>query len=206
LSIALIGTAVWLLSVLWFQIGSAATGIIASLMIAIACSIWQYRHLGDKARFATWIVVGLLTAISMVGAHSFIGAGGDRVAAVDDKTWRKFDLAAVDTEVAKGNTVLVDVTADWCLTCQVNKSLVLNRGRVAEILGAGTIIAMKADWTKPDPAITAYLKSFGRYGIPFNVVYGPSMPRGVPLPEILTDSSVLAAFEKAGGKAALAGR
>ena len=206
LSIALIGTAVWLLSVLWFQIGSAATGIIASLMIAIVFSIWQYRHLGDKARFATWIVVGLLTAISMVGAHSFICAGGDRVAAADDKTWRKFDLAAVDAEMVKGNTVFVDVTADWCLTCQVNKSLVLNRGRVAEILGAGTIIAMKADWTKPDPAITAYLKSFGRYGIPFNVVYGPSMPRGVPLPEILTESSVLAAFEKAGGKAALAGR
>jgi suppressor for copper-sensitivity B len=206
LSIALIGTAVWLLSVLWFQIGSAATGIVASLMIAIAFSIWQYRHLGDKARFATWIVVGLLTAISMVGAHSFIGSGEDRVAAADDKTWRKFDLAAVAAEVAKGNTVFVDVTADWCLTCQVNKSLVLNRGRVAEILGAGTIIAMKADWTKPDPAISAYLKSFGRYGIPFNVVYGPSMPRGVLLPEILTESSVLAAFEKAGGKAALAGR
>jgi suppressor for copper-sensitivity B len=206
LSIALIGTALWLLSVLWFQIGSAATGIIASLMIAIAFSIWQYRHLGDKARFATWIVVGLLTAISMVGAHSFIGAGDDRVVAADDKTWRKFDLVAVSAEVAKGNTVLVDVTADWCLTCQVNKSLVLNRGRVAEILGAGSIIAMKADWTKPDPAISAYLKSFGRYGIPFNVVYGPSMPNGVPLPEILTESSVLAAFEKAGGKAALAGR
>lgn len=206
LSIALIGTAVWLLSVLWFQIGSAATGIIASLMIAIAFSIWQYRHLGDRARFATWIVVGLLTAISMVGANSFTGAGTDRVVADDDRTWRKFDLAAVNAEVAKGNTVLVDVTADWCLTCQVNKSLVLNRGRVAEILGAGSIIAMKADWTRPDPAITAYLKSFGRYGIPFNVVYGPSMPKGVPLPEILTESNVLAAFEKAGGKAALAGR
>jgi suppressor for copper-sensitivity B len=206
LSIALIGTAIWLLSVLWFQIGSAATGIIASLMIAIAFTIWQYRHLGDKARFATWIVVGLLTAISMVGAHSLTGAGGDSAIAANDKTWRKFDLAAVEAEVAKGNTVFVDVTADWCLTCQVNKSLVLNRGRVAEILGEGRIIAMKADWTKPDPAIFAYLKSFGRYGIPFNVVYGPSMPRGVPLPEILTESSVLAAFEKAGGKAALAGR
>lgn len=206
LSIALVGTALWLLSVLWFQIGGAATGIIASLMIAIAFSVWQYRHLGEKARFATWVVVGMLTAISMVGAGSFAGAGGDRIAAADDKIWRKFDIAAVKAEVAKGNTVLVDVTADWCLTCQVNKSLVLNRGRVAEILGDGRIIAMKADWTKPDPVISDYLKSFGRYGIPFNVVYGPSMPNGVPLPEILTESSVLAAFEKAGGKAALAKR
>tara|TARA_R110000868_G_scaffold134793_2_gene347018 strand:- start:3355 stop:5535 length:2181 start_codon:yes stop_codon:yes gene_type:complete len=206
LSIALIGTAVWLLSVLWFQIGSAATGIIVTLMIAIAFSVWQYRHLGEKARFATWIVVGLLTAISMVGANSFIGAGADRVVAAEDDTWRKFDPAAIGTEVAKGNTVFVDVTADWCLTCQVNKSLVLNRGRVGEILGAGRIVAMKADWTKPDPAIADYLKSFGRFGIPFNVVYGPAMPGGVPLPEILTESAVLAAFEKAGGKAVLAGR
>lgn len=208
LSIALIGTAVWLLSVLWFQIGSAATGIIASLMLAIAFSVWQYRHLGEKARFATWVVVGLLTAISMVGATSFNGAGPERsfAAGEADKTWRKFDLAAVQAEVAKGKTVFVDVTADWCLTCQVNKSLVLNRGRVAEILAEGRIIAMKADWTKPDPVISDYLKSFGRYGIPFNIVYGPAMPRGVPLPEILTESSVLAAFEKAGGKAYLAGR
>lgn len=208
LSIALIGTAVWLLSVLWFQIGSAATGIIASLMVAMAFAVWQYRHLGEKARFATWVVVGLLTAISMVGASSFNGEGPVRSIAAGeaDKTWRKFDLSSVQAEVEKGNTVFVDVTADWCLTCQVNKSLVLNRGRVAEILKEGRIIAMKADWTKPDPVISEYLKSFGRYGIPFNVVYGPAMPRGVPLPEILTESSVLAAFEKAGGKAFLAGR
>ncbi|CAN0574330.1 unnamed protein product, partial [Laminaria digitata] len=178
LSIALIGTALWLLSVLWFQIGSAATGIIATLMVAMAFAVWQYRHLGDKARFTTWIVVGLLTAISMMGASSFNGEGPERSLAAGeaDKTWRKFDIVAVQAEVAKGNTVLVDVTADWCLTCQVNKSLVLNRGRVAEILGEGRIVAMQADWTKPDPMISDYLKSFGRYGIPFNVVYGPAAP------------------------------
>jgi len=50
------------------------------------------------------------------------------------------------------------------------------------------------------------LRSFGRFGIPFNVVYGPMAPNGVPLAEILTESSVLAAIQKAGGKAALAVR
>ena len=206
LSIALIGTAAWLLSVLWFQIGGAATGMIALLMVAIAFIVWQYRHLTERARFATWVVIGLLTAISMVGAGSFADAGRERLIAAEDKIWRNFDPAAIDAEVAMGNTVLVDVTADWCLTCQVNKSLVLNRGRVADILGAGSVVAMKADWTKPDPRIAAYLKSFGRYGIPFNVVYGPTAPNGVPLPEILTESGVLAAFEQAGGKKALAVR
>ncbi len=206
LSIALVGTALWLLSVMWFQIGGPATTMIALLMAAIAFTVWQYRHLSDRARFATWIVVGLLTAISMVGAGSFADGGTSGEAAANDATWRKFDLAAIDREVAKGNTVLVDVTADWCLTCQVNKSLVINRGRVAEIIGDGRIVAMKADWTRPDPVIADYLKSFGRFGIPFNAVYGPSAPKGVPLPEILTESAVLTAIGKAGGTAAIAAR
>jgi suppressor for copper-sensitivity B len=206
LSIALVGTALWLLSVMWFQIGGPATMMIALLMTAIGFTIWQYRHLSDRARFATWIVVGLLTAISMVGAGSFAGGGASGEVAAKDDVWRKFDLAAIDREVAKGNTVLVDVTADWCLTCQVNKSLVINRGRVAEIIGGGRIVAMKADWRRPDPEIAAYLKSFGRFGIPFNAVYGPSAPNGVPLPEILTESAVLAAIGKAGGAAAIAAR
>ncbi len=206
LSITLIGTALWLLSVLWFQIGGAATTMIALLMVAIAFTVWQCRYLTERARFATWVVISLLTAISMVGADSFADAERDLLVAAEDETWRKFDLAAIDAEISRGNTVLVDVTADWCLTCQVNKSLVLNRGQVAEILVAGSVIAMKADWTKPDPVVTAYLKSYGRFGIPFNVVYGPTAPRGVPLPEILTESAVLAAFEQAGGKKALARR
>ncbi|MEX2454199.1 MAG: protein-disulfide reductase DsbD domain-containing protein [Rhodospirillaceae bacterium] len=200
LSVALVGTAAWLLSILWFQIGSSATAIIALLMAAIGFTVWQYRHLGDRARFATWAVVGLLTAISMVGAESFVGNGPERRTAAED-VWRPFDAHAIAAEVAAGRTVLVDVTADWCLTCQVNKSLVLNRGRVAEILEGGGVVAMKADWTRPDAGIAAYLQSFGRFGIPFNVVYGPAAPQGVPLPELLTEAAVLSGFERAGGAA-----
>ena len=56
---------------------------------------------------------------------------------------------------------------------------------------------MKADWTRPDPVISDFLASFGRYGIPFNVVYGPGAPQGTPLPEILTRSSVMDAMKDA---------
>ena len=56
------------------------------------------------------------------------------------------------------------------------------------------ILAMQADWTRPNADIAAFLKSFGRYGIPFNVVYGPRRPNGLPLPEILTENAVLEAL------------
>jgi suppressor for copper-sensitivity B len=91
---------------------------------------------------------------------------------------------------------MVDVTADWCITCKANKAAVLDRGEVMKML-ENDVAALRADWTKPDPAIQAYLASFERYGIPFNAVYGPGAPGGIALPEILTESAVLEAFEQA---------
>ncbi len=93
--------------------------------------------------------------------------------------------------------MFVDVTAQWCLTCQANKRLVLDQAAVRESLGAPGIVAMAADWTRPDPIIAAYLKSYGRYGIPFNAVYGPSAPQGIPLSELLTPGDVLSALNRA---------
>jgi len=63
---------------------------------------------------------------------------------------------------------------------------------------------MRADWTNPDAAIAAYLASFGRYGIPFDAVYGPRAPDGVLLPELLTTGAVLDAFDQATAPDALA--
>jgi suppressor for copper-sensitivity B len=85
------------------------------------------------------------------------------------------------------------------VTCQVNKRFVLDRGRAGEILAGGGIVALRADWTRPDARIAAYLAEFGRYGIPFNAVYGPGTPGGRALPELLTEAAVLDALAAAAG-------
>jgi suppressor for copper-sensitivity B len=95
---------------------------------------------------------------------------------------------------------VVDVTADWCLTCQVNKRLVVADETISTRLKAADVVALRADWTRPDPAIADYLASHGRYGIPFNVVYGPGRPEGVVLPELLTVSAMVEAMETASGR------
>jgi len=99
--------------------------------------------------------------------------------------------------VLTGKTVFVNVTADWCITCQVNKVMVLSKGEVFKRLSSPGVIAMEADWTKPSDAISRYLASFGRYGIPFDAVYGPGAPRGLVLPELLSEKAVLKALDKA---------
>jgi suppressor for copper-sensitivity B len=90
----------------------------------------------------------------------------------------------------------VDVTAAWCLTCKVNELTVLDRPPVKDRLRDPDVIAMRADWTRPDPAVTTYMQHFGHYGVPLDVVYGPGAPAGIALPELLTSSRVMDAFRR----------
>ena len=111
-------------------------------------------------------------------------------------------MSLLGRTVATGRVVFFDVTADWCLTCQANQRLVLDRPEVAQRLfgAADAVVAMRADWTRPNPEITGYLASFGRYGIPFNVIYGPAAPGGLVLPELLSVSAVLDGLTAAAGR------
>ncbi|MCY3669994.1 MAG: thioredoxin family protein, partial [Alphaproteobacteria bacterium] len=147
--------------------------------------------------------IRLLAAGAMAAAATGLAAVVALPAAMEraapEGRWQAFDEARIGPLVSEGRTVFVDVTADWCITCRFNKAAVLERGPVAERL-AGGVVAMRADWTRPDPAISAYLARFARYGIPFNAVYGPGAPAGIALPELLTDGAVLEAMDKAGRK------
>ncbi len=164
---------------------AAAPGLATALPRPGRWMITLRRGLGC-ALAATALWLGWLLAVSL---HLYSTA----VLETERVHWRPFDLTQVKAEVALGHVVLVDVTAEWCLTCLANARLVLDRPEIAGKLNdpAGTRVAMRADWTRPDEQISRYLASFGRYGVPFNVVYGPAAPQGLPLPELLSVSAVL---------------
>lgn len=153
------------------------------------------RRVMAAAMLGTTVWLGTVLAAQLGTA----GDGGkDAAVNAAGVRWVAFDEAAIPGLVAAGKVVVVDVTADWCVTCQVNKKLVLNRGATAQMLAGPNVIAMRADWTRPDEGIARYLARHGRYGIPFNIVYGPKAPQGVALPELLTESAVVAAAAQAG--------
>jgi suppressor for copper-sensitivity B len=118
-----------------------------------------------------------------------------------DSIWRAWQPGMVGPLVDAGQTVFVDVTAAWCITCQANKSLVIEQAPVApfiqDLVESGKLVLLRADWTRPSEDIAAFLASYQRYGIPFNIVYGPNATNGIQLGELLTDESVLAAINKA---------
>ncbi|MGH7088988.1 MAG: protein-disulfide reductase DsbD family protein, partial [Stellaceae bacterium] len=145
-------------------------------------------------------VLGLALAATAVWLVAVLADAAVAPQAEAAGIWRPFDATALGPLVHDGKVVFVDVTAEWCLTCEVNERFVLDTPEVQQKLKAAGVVAMRADWTRPNPAITDYLQRFGRYGIPFNVVYGPGAPAGVALPEILTSANVIAALDRAAGR------
>jgi suppressor for copper-sensitivity B len=199
LGILLLGTAVWLIYVLWSTAGAWTAGVTAALL---ACLL-GYRALisapvrGQIASPASrrsglitagLVVVPLIVSLSAAAPVSQPAAGQE---------WQAFDLDALPGLIAGGNTVLVDVTATWCLTCKVNDVRVLENAEVRSRLQQSHVIRMRADWSRPNPYIADYLHRFARYGIPFDVVYGPHRPDGEALPELLTTSALLRAIDQA---------
>ncbi len=195
LGLALAGTAVWLLSVLAGQISMAAAVLAGALLLCLGAV------LGFRARLKRSLgpALAALLALAVLVLPAGFGPGGQGANAGAGDGWIAFDQVEIARRVAAGEVVFVDVTADWCLTCQVNKKLVIDNAAVAEDFEAQGVVRMRADWTRPSDEISDYLAGFGRYGIPFNVIYGPGAPAGETLPELLTVKSVLAATGKAAG-------
>ncbi len=194
LGLALAATAIWLLSVLATQVSLAAALTAGALLLALAALLGFRKRLpGASAALAAVVALAVL-ALPLGFAHD---ERGPEAALAEG--WVPFDQDEIARLVDGGRVVFVDVTADWCLTCKVNKELVIDTETVAENFAARDVVRMRADWTLPSDEISDYLEGFGRYGIPFNVIYGPGAPRGEPLPELLTVNGILTATEKAAG-------
>ena len=197
LGLLLVGTALWLVWVLAEQAGFVAAGLVAALGLASTLTLALGHRRPRLGR--TFALTSAVLLLGMLAPPAFLVRTG--AAAALGAGWTRFDPAAIGPAVAQGRVVFVDVTASWCLTCQVNERLVLDQPEVKAALGAGGVVAMRADWTRPDPAIADFLKRYGRFGIPFNMVYGPGAPDGLPLSEVLTGGAVEDALAKARGGA-----
>jgi len=144
----------------------------------------------------------LLAGAGLFASLAFLPAPAAVAPQANGLVWQVWSDDATAAARAEGKLVFVDVTADWCITCKANKALVLETAPIAPMLAAlvddGKLVMLKADWTRPDPHIAAFLASHDRFGIPFNIIYGPKAPEGVLLGELLRADMVENALIKAG--------
>ncbi len=105
--------------------------------------------------------------------------------------WEEFNENVLKEYINEEQLILVDFTADWCVTCQFNKLTTLNSKKIEKFFFENNVKLIRGDWSEKDEKILNFISRFGRYGIPVNIVYGPKEPKGILLPEILTKDIVI---------------
>lgn len=117
----------------------------------------------------------------------------------DDLPWQAFTRTNFEQLVAAGKTVLIDFTADWCLTCKTLEAAYLNTAEVRQLVNAHDVATLKADWTNADPEVTEMLRLLGSKQVPVIAVFPARNPNNpIALIDGYTQQSVLDALQKAG--------
>ena len=103
--------------------------------------------------------------------------------------WQPWSAETLQQLRQQGKPVLVNMTADWCITCLVNERVALSSDSTKAALALYDVTYLKGDWTLRDAAITEYLRLYQRDGVPLYVLYWPGQQPEV-LPQILTPDTV----------------
>lgn len=187
----LAATIIWLIYVISQNIGNIAAIIVTLVTLALL------KSLQIKSNLLRYLVVIALVTLALALPSDF---DLRKIEPTNhDLIWQQFREEEIGREVIKGKVVLVDVTADWCITCKFNKVRVLHDPEIAILLKRGEVIGMRGDITKPDEVIMDYMKRQNRFAIPFNAVYGPGAPNGLVTSELLSKKELLKLIQQAKG-------
>lgn len=190
-SVLLLITSLWLISLLSNFLPTGYLFVTAAVLL-VTFFIFMAKTIGSAAVVATFSITLIFAAIG-----AFMTSAQWAKPLPTDLVWTPLNEEVIAEQVAEGKTIFVDVTADWCISCKANKVGVILQDPVYSQLKQDNLLTMKGDWTKPSEYITNYLQRHNRFGVPFNVVYGPGAPNGIQLPVILSTQGVLAAIERA---------
>jgi thiol:disulfide interchange protein len=114
--------------------------------------------------------------------------------------WKPFSPAAVAQARAEGKTVMVDFTANWCLTCKYNSIRAIERAAVLDLVKANGVEPLLADWSDKSPRLKKTLNDLGYNSIPLLVIWPAESADGKPIvrTDVLSENDVLDALKKAG--------
>jgi thiol:disulfide interchange protein len=211
----LLATVVWLLYVLGTVIGAEGVVRTVAFLVSIGFATWVVSSFTDLSsspmqKSRAWGVSMLAVGLTFYFCYAALPGFGmlpEQMARMPDKVatlpneinWLPFNVSELEKALGKDKTVMLDFTAEWCLTCKVNERTVLDSAPVVEKLKALNVVTMKADWTTQDPQITALLSKFSRPGVPLYVIFPAGKPtQPIVLPEVITPDLVREKLAEAG--------
>ena len=206
LAFPMYGATAWLIWVISQEAGPAGVLSTAAGAVLVGFAAWAFGASQSASvpgrRFGqTAAVVSVLAAMAVL-----IGIAGAPLGRADEagsgaEAFTPQRLAALRSA---GKPAFVNMTAAWCVTCLVNERVAIGTDQVRSAFAADGVTYLKGDWTRQDPAITAFLRQNGREGVPLYVFFPAAGGEPIVLPQILTEGAVLRVL-RASSAAAAAG-
>ncbi|HEX3885603.1 MAG TPA: protein-disulfide reductase DsbD domain-containing protein [Stellaceae bacterium] len=195
LAFPLYGTVAWLIWVLMQEVAPGDALMVMFGLVAVGFAVWVYGRTRMRWRRlgATLAVLSVAGAITL--AATAAPATAPQAAARDGLPYEAFSSARLAALTADKKPVFVNLTASWCITCLFNEHATLDSTAIRHAFAAHGVTALKGDWTRRNPDITAFLQQHGRSGVPLYLLYDKSGEATV-LPQILTEAAVLDAVGK----------
>jgi thiol:disulfide interchange protein DsbD len=206
----MLATAVWLFNLAAGSYGKSVLWL-GVFLVLVAFAAWIFGEFVQRGRIRKGVALAIVL-ILVIGGYAFAlenqlnwrtpiaapDATGPLKESPDGIAWQRWSPEAVTKTRGEGRPVIVDFTADWCLTCQINKKTSIEIPSVRAKLKESNAVALLGDYTHFPENISAELNRFNRAGVPLVLVY-PKNPASPPivLPEILTPGIVLDALNRA---------
>lgn len=199
LGFLLLGTAIWLLFVLDSLTQDGTVWAVAAAVFIFFC-LWLTKNAVEfiansklRAVFNVFLAIAFVWVLASLWPKVTQRSESPSEVSQSEKiSWESYSPSLVNSALDSGQTVFIDFTADWCVTCKANEKLVIETDAVADFIREHNILPVKADWTSGDDEISEALYSYGAQGVPLYVIIAPDR-RSEPLllPTLLTQSILL---------------
>ena len=199
-------TGIWLAAILGKLTDNSIAYPLMIYFIILGICLWVYGNFIIYYSVKIKKIIGIMCLISVMTASYYLLILGNikkilKVVPENNSssgtlienglTILKFDESKINESLQNGEPVFIEYTADWCLTCQMNKKNVLSRKKIIDMMIKNKIAYFRADWTKNDEGITESLKKYGRAGVPLYIFYKSKTNIPYIFPEIITEQMLI---------------
>ena len=161
-------------------------------MVSLALAFWLIQHTSQKTLWTNGLLK-LIVLMSLV--YPFLHFYSQEKITTTNIQWEDFSLSKLQNLQSQGESVFVQLSAQWCLTCKWNEQITFKNKKVIDFFNQSKIRTLKGDWTHKNKDISLLLDKYHRSGIPFYLYLPgkthPKNNREILLPELITPNGLL---------------
>jgi len=158
-----------------------------SIVLAVCIWMWSVCVSYNTPAVKKWII-----RLIAVGLAVFLGFA---LLAEQEKElidWQEYDSETIASAQRDNRPILIEFTADWCLSCKILDKTVYSSREVADLLKQKGVLTIKADTTGYDyPAAKAMKEIYNEPAVPVSVLLLPGKEEPIKLRGNLIKSELM---------------